>query len=101
MEQIINMFRDLDIDEDTQLNLEKLMKGDVYSIQNCYENMINGRDFELNLSDDPDYQYLDKETLGEFIKANYYNIISKNIIVTDKNLLDSIVDYYLEQNFCL
>ena len=100
MEVIINKLQNLDVIDDSQINLQRLMINDIHSIQECYENMLNGYDFELILSDDPDYQYLEKETMGEFVKQNYYNIISKNILVNDKNLLDSIVDYYLEQNFC-
>ena len=100
MEDIINKLQNLYVIDDSQINLQRLMINDIHSIQECYENMLNGYDFELILSDDPDYQYLEKETMGEFVKQNYYNIISKNIFVHDKNLLDSIVDYYLEQHFC-
>ena len=100
MENLLDMFDKLQIDNQTRLNLEQLMINDIYSIQTCYENMNKGFDFELNISDDPDYQYLDRNTLGDFIKTNYYGIISKNIHVADMRLLDSIVDYYLDQNHC-
>ena len=96
MDDIFRSIHKLTIDD---CDFEELMMNDIISIEKCYIHMLQGNEFNLQLSDDPMYSYIEKEYLSEFIKTHYIPVISTRIHITDKNLLDSVVDYYLRINY--
>lgn len=97
MEDILKQLSDIDLNQ--SIDYTSLMLDDVYNIEKCYLHMLKGNDFELHLSDDPNYQYIDKDELGDFIRNNCANVIRSRLSKIDENLLNTIIDYYLAENF--
>ena len=96
MDDLINQLQFCNIDA----KYLEIMRVDIESIKLTYISMMKGHDFELTLEPNEQMNHCDTNNLKTFIKTNMQNIITQELVrnfgTVNSNLLDSIMDYYID-----